>query len=131
MSFARPNARRRVVWLTSDASPAGGHGLANGADYSEEIQQAALARFGTRITPVDKTAVRFTVRLPRAWAKPWRAWADRQGMRTEDMMTLIESGGGVGAAETWYVVERPIEREYWREVVTFSTDESAGSPPGP
>jgi len=46
-------------------------------------------------------------------------------------MTLIESGGGVGAAETWYVVERPIEREYWREVVTFSTDESAGSPPGP
>lgn len=82
-----------VVWFTTMATPALGHGLDGGI--------------------ADKARVRFTVDVPDAWVRPWLPWVDALGIERSWRDVLVESGGGLAAAESWRVTFRPVRRDRW------------------
>jgi hypothetical protein len=104
VSMSRPHAAADVVWLTNDPTP-----------LPERFAWA-------RGTINDKTAVRFKVDVSRRAAQPWLSWSVRQGMRDDWRKALIRSGGGMGAARTWYVVARPVLASEWVEIRDVRTD---------
>jgi len=96
VSEGRVHEAPDVVWLTSHDHPGAGHGLYRSV--------------------ADKTEIRITVELPRDWPKRWTKWAVAQGASARGMGWLTDTGGGQEAADSWWVVTRPIPFRYWRAV---------------
>lgn len=87
-----------VVWLTSWSSPDDG---------------TALGLTGG----VDKTAVRFTVDVPRLEVDQWDSWAKRHGIAREWKRALKNAARiPEGERAPWLVIERPIGMDEWVEV---------------
>ena len=97
MSRTREHAGPDVVWLTSDPDPS-----------AQPWKSGA---------PVDKTAVRFTVDVPKREAQRWRGWATRRGIDPRWLKNIAASGG----SGRWYVIERPVPRAEWIEIVHTAT----------
>ena len=86
-----------VVWLLDVPTLDGlSHGLAGSA--------------------VDKTAVRFTVDVPRARVERWSDWAKRNKVDDLTRAVLVEAGGGWEAAKHWWITERAIPSRQWRAI---------------
>lgn len=78
--------------------------------------EAVLLDEGTRDGLYSaKREVRFEVEALRA--KRWLEWAPAQNMDPEWRDIIIRSGGGMEAAEHWFVSTRPIPRADWRSVI--------------
>lgn len=61
----------------------------------------------------EKRRVRFEVIVP---AIRWLDWLPVQSMHPAWRATLIETGGGIQVAESWYVLPAPIRSTSWVEV---------------
>jgi hypothetical protein len=98
--LAMDRADPKVVWLsTSDSAGEG---------------------FGLQYAPVDKTAVRFEVSVPKVAVHKWRDWAKSHGSKEEHMKLLSSKGGGAG---TWRVVQRRIDRTEWVKITDMINGE--------
>jgi len=71
-----------------------------------------------RTDDIDKTAVRIEVNVP---AIRWLDWAWTATMRQFERDALVESGGGLAAAEHWYIWPAAIPRSRWVEVTMMAT----------
>ncbi len=91
-----------VVWCLFGEYVSGeGHGLVNaGHDF--------------------KTHVRFSLDVE---GEPWLDWAKRHRMPSRFQKGLIRSGGGLGMARRWRVVEGPVPRDAWRSIFYAPTGE--------
>lgn len=102
---------RNVVWLTTDRDSSG-HGLTDGraitdteVDLLRRSGQPFLA-YGARFP--NKRAIRLTIKIPRDRIKQWFPWANRH-MDDAWRRRLIESGGGLRKAKTWFFSREPID----------------------
>ena len=64
---------------------------------------------------VDKTAVRIHVIVPRGEIHRADRWLRSHGASADWIATLEHAGGA--RASTWFVVERPVTRSEWAEVL--------------
>lgn len=98
----REGASPRVVWLldTSFVGDKPDHGL-------------HVAGFP------DKRIIRVTVDVPDA--SRWLDWGKQRRHDPAWMRVMIHSGGGDKAARHWWVVNRPIPRHEWVEIVDMRT----------
>lgn len=67
----------------------------------------------------DKTRVRFTVELP--MAPKWVTWRWTHEMHPQWRDTFMDAGGGMYAAEHWYVWPLEIPAKRWRSVTDMDT----------
>jgi hypothetical protein len=109
--YPRPQEHRwglpTVITLTPELIAAVG-----GATLPAELERK-LARDGQVTVPtVDKTAIR--VEVATLDAQHWPEWARTHGVRNMRYRALAASGGD---PERWWVVERPLPRAEWVEIV--------------
>ena len=92
VSATKEHAGPDVVWLTTADEPSAGHGLAGSS--------------------VDKSAIRFSVELPKLAVYDWKTWAKAQGSNPGFIQSLARSGG----AGTWRITTSAIPASRWAEV---------------
>lgn len=111
ISRSRAHAGPDVVWLTAD-----------------DVAPDAFA-LGLDGSAFDKTQIRFTVFVP---AYPWAEWASSKGVGPSNQFRRSLSEGR--RWRKWYVLERPILRDEWIEVLDTRTgrllDGHHGGPAG-
>lgn len=108
LSQKREHAGPRVVWLTSSPMPPS----LSGEDAAHRMDLAG--------SQFDKTAIRFTVRVHKKKAHPWRKWAEAHGIDREWANTIARNSVGSNA---WWVVEGRVLREDWTEIRDMRTDQ--------
>lgn len=94
LSPVDPTVGPAVVWLTDTPTTDLGHGLGGSA--------------------VDKTEVRIEVDVP---AIRWLDWSPAASMDQRWRDIIIKTGGGMDAAEHWWVWPAPIRASRWVDVV--------------
>lgn len=105
--FAREQfAAPMCVWCTTDPDPAGKHGLRGGG------------------CAVDKTEVRFTLKIPDELVCEWSGWAIENGMDALWRLSLTEAAGGERVADTWRLVFESVPSSMWVAVENMKTGET-------
>lgn len=102
LSMTTPHAGPDVVWLTGWNEPYGGKelGLTGGG--------------------ADKTAIRFTVDVPRLEVELWDRWSKRLGIDKKWKRALLDAAGiPRGERAPWLVIERPIPMGEWVNVTAM------------
>lgn len=112
-----------VVWLTIDGECKYRHALT--IDSPSDLFGHPQADEQTREL-WDKTRVRFTIALPNAHVKKWRAWHLEHCGNPELRNQLIKASAG--GSWTWRVVEHPIMSDRWVEVLDRVTGKTLWTP---
>lgn len=105
VSLNIPHAGPDVVWLLDTPTIDHSHGL----EY---------ARY-------DKTSLRVEVEVP---AIHWLDWTYTHQMSHRDFSVIVTSGGGMKAANHWYVWPGKIKVHRWRSIVSTLTGETLWTP---
>lgn len=95
------HAGRDVVWLTTDPVVGRRHALND-------------PKFNRPGTLADKTRVRFTVDAPDA--VPWLGSDECKAMDPRWRGIMVETGGGLKAARTWWMSYEPIPSDRWLDI---------------
>jgi hypothetical protein len=114
-----------VVNLTSDKNP-NGHGLTDGRALTE-AEKLFLRQEGKHVSEdarfPNKRAIRITVKLPKSSVKQWLPWA-RKKLDHSWLDTMVEAGGGLRKARTWWFSLQPIPTKTFIKIERF---DGAGS----
>jgi hypothetical protein len=102
VSFSVDNAGPQVVWLLDQAEP----------EWSEDMAHGLYPA---------KRQIRFEVDVP---AIKWTNWVPAAQMSRIDRAVLIKGGGGIEAAEHWYVFPARIFARRWVSVTDMTTAET-------
>jgi hypothetical protein len=104
-----------VVWLTTLRNiPLLGNTVPSRWDDPEQFP------LGLETFPLDKSAVRFTLKLDKRHVTKWSKWARSRGIPDETVRILSSRGSH---SNTWYVIERPIIRDEWMKIDDSHTDQ--------
>ena len=96
VSIHKEHAGPDVVWLfnTPEVPPT----TTNGSLYAE------------------KRIVRIKVDIPKSHVHKWTTWGPARSMSPLWFATFVHSGGGMAAANHWWVATSPIPASRWREI---------------
>ncbi len=104
-----PSKVVKAISLTTDPCPRG-HGLSDDEQISE-LHRVKLAAAGVCVPPgaryKNKRAIRITLQLPSNSVTSWLPWARRK-LEQSWFDVMVETGGGIDKARTWWFSIKPI-----------------------
>jgi hypothetical protein len=119
------NISQTALWLTTDNDPTG-HGLCDERIFTDE-DRAAFQQVHGRPAAANamfpnKRAVRIAVDIPARDENlvRWMRWAQRS-VRPDLRQDLIDTGGGMRKARTWYLYRDIIQPASFAEVLVYGT----------
>ncbi len=114
-NLADPPMGQGVVWALDTETVDHYHGLGDGSPIEGYVID------GQPVYSTDKRNIRVGMRVRDA--APWLTWLETQPHDPRWVRAIIETGGGYGAAEHWYVIPRPVHCFDWSEVRDMTTDQ--------
>jgi len=108
VAFHHANGGPNVVWLTAQSTPEPGMIGLRQTDWAKSANPM-----------LDKYRIRITVAVPRKQVVQWSKWAKAQRSSSNSMLKVVKASGG--GARSYYVIERPVMRQEWIEIVDMET----------